>query len=120
MKHSNDEPCNHPDRFIASASITSCPRVKLKRSRDDKMPRTGRAFVPDVYSGEGTFSSSARPAINYSLAHKRDCTMPGARRSVKFPLTEIPVKKPNASVKPVKKLSQYVIVMGNSVEAGPL
>jgi hypothetical protein len=46
--------------------------------------------------------------------------MPGARRSVKFPLTEIPVKKPNASVKPVKKLSQYVIVMGNSLEAGPL
>jgi hypothetical protein len=27
------------------------------------MPRSGRASVPDVYSGEGTFSSSARPAI---------------------------------------------------------
>jgi len=27
------------------------------------MPRSGRASVPDVYSGEVTFSSSARPAI---------------------------------------------------------
>jgi hypothetical protein len=27
------------------------------------MPGSGRASVPDVHSGEGTFSSSARPAI---------------------------------------------------------